>query len=114
MEHSLFSSLLTSLAHSLSGSSSNRISLLLVIATVGLLYLSDLSRFYTYADTNPISESDCFQKSVGHAMNYCAAKTSTEHAAQKFMAETRPRFNTVTLCTPLMLGPVVHNFRLLR
>ncbi|KAK9484771.1 hypothetical protein V1527DRAFT_410315, partial [Lipomyces starkeyi] len=74
-----------------------------------LLYPCDLSWVYTYADTNPILESDCFQKSVGHAMTYCAAKTSAEHATRKFMAETTPRFSTVTLCTLLMLGPVVHN-----
>ncbi|KAG6010750.1 hypothetical protein E4U21_004138 [Claviceps maximensis] len=66
--------------------------------------MQDASKVFDESDWNPITYE---QGLAGDkAMAYRASKTVAERSAWQFVDESRPRFDIVTLCPPLVFGPV--------
>lgn len=51
-------------------------------------------------------------KDVAPSDAYRASKTLAERAAWKFVQENKPKWDLVTLCPPLVLGPVEQQVRI--
>lgn len=47
-------------------------------------------------------------KDAAPADAYRASKTLAEKAAWKFVEDNKPKWDLVTLCPPLVLGPIMH------
>jgi nucleoside-diphosphate-sugar epimerase len=61
---------------------------------------------YSEASWNPVTIDDIHRSP---ATAYRASKKLAEKAAWDFVAEQKPSFDLVTICPPLVLGPVVHH-----
>ncbi|KAG5989605.1 hypothetical protein E4U54_004294 [Claviceps lovelessii] len=68
--------------------------------------MQDASKVFDESDWNPIT----YQQGLAgdKAAAYRASKTVAERSAWQFVDEARPRFDVVTLCPPLVFGPVAH------
>jgi nucleoside-diphosphate-sugar epimerase len=69
-------------------------------------HLEDPSTTYTEASWNPVTIDDIHRSP---ATAYRASKKLAERAAWDFVAAEKPGFDVVTICPPLVLGPVVHH-----
>jgi len=65
----------------------------------------NLGHTYTESDWDPVTLEDALKTPAG---GYRASKTFAEKAAWDFIEKQKPNFDLVTLCPPLVLGPVVH------
>lgn len=63
---------------------------------------------YSESDWNPITQEQAVEDA---AKGYRASKTFAEKAAWEFVEKEKPKFELVTLCPPLVLGPIVHYLR---
>lgn len=63
---------------------------------------------FTEEDWNTYSPAQVEEKGkdVAPADAYRASKTLAERAAWKFVEENKPKWDIVTLCPPLVLGPI--------
>ena len=62
------------------------------------------SHTYSEKDWNPITE----EEALAHPQNgYRASKTFAEKASWEFVEKEKPSFSLVTMCPPLVLGPIV-------
>lgn len=61
---------------------------------------------YSESYWNPVTIADIHRSP---ATAYRASKKLAEEAAWRFVSERKPGFDLVTLCPPLVLGPVVHH-----
>jgi len=57
-------------------------------------------------NTNSPAQLEEKGKDVAPADAYRASKTLAERAAWKFVEENKPKWDLVTLCPPLVLGPI--------
>ncbi|KAF5012529.1 hypothetical protein FDECE_1428 [Fusarium decemcellulare] len=64
---------------------------------------TDPSTTFSEKSWNPVTVDDI---SRSHATAYRASKTLAERAAWDFVADKKPSFDLVTVCPPLVLGPV--------
>ena len=60
---------------------------------------------YNENDWNPVTQEQAIKDA---ATGYRASKTFAEKAAWDFVEKESPTFDLVTLCPPLVLGPIVH------
>ena len=60
---------------------------------------------YSESDWNPVTHEEAVQNPQS---GYRASKTFAEKAAWEFVEKEKPGFDIVTLCPPLVLGPIVH------
>ncbi|KAM0322989.1 hypothetical protein ACHAQA_009088 [Verticillium albo-atrum] len=65
--------------------------------------LDDPATIYTERDWNPVTEADIHRSK---ATAYRASKKLAERAAWDFVDQHAPGFDLVTICPPLVLGPV--------
>jgi len=65
------------------------------------------SYVYTEEDWNPITYEQALTADPVAA--YCASKKLAEKAAFDFVRENKPHFDVVTLCPPMVFGPIVHH-----
>ncbi|KAG5913226.1 hypothetical protein E4U53_004950 [Claviceps sorghi] len=73
--------------------------------------MQDASKVFDESDWNPITYEQGLAGDKAAA--YRASKTIAERSAWQFVDEVRPRFDMVTLCPPLVFGPVAHALRTL-
>lgn len=69
-------------------------------------HLDDPSTVYDEKHWNPVTLADIHRSK---ATAYRASKKLAEQAAWDFVAAQSPSFDLVTVCPPLVLGPVVHH-----
>ena len=69
-------------------------------------HFGDPSHTFSEASWNPDGAEDIHRSP---ATAYRVSKTLAERAAWRFVAEEKPNFDLVTVCPPLVLGPVVHH-----
>lgn len=69
-------------------------------------HFTDPNHTFTEASWNPAGLADIHSSP---ATAYRVSKTLAERAAWKFVADEKPNFDLVTVCPPLVLGPVVHH-----
>ncbi len=85
-----------------------------VVITSSVAALMDLSRqgsyTYTASDWNPMSYAEAVDPKTDVFASHRGSKKFAELAAWDFMNEHRPKpeFELVTLCPPLIYGPMVH------
>lgn len=75
-----------------------------ILSTAGLL---DTKKVFSEADWNPNTYEDGLGDNK--ATSYRVSKTVAEKSAWKFVEEEKPSFDLVTICPPLVFGPVVHH-----
>jgi nucleoside-diphosphate-sugar epimerase len=63
-------------------------------------------KVYTENDWNPVSYTEAMTDDIATA--YRASKKFAELAAWKFVEEEKPNFDLVTLCPPMIYGPLTH------
>ncbi|KAJ6115258.1 hypothetical protein N7486_001036 [Penicillium sp. IBT 16267x] len=63
---------------------------------------------YTGADWNPLTYETAIDPSSTSVIAYRGSKKFAELAAWDFMKNEKPQFDLVTLCPPMVFGPVVH------
>ena len=63
-------------------------------------------KVYTEKDWNPVKHSEAIAGDIGTA--YRASKKFAELAAWNFVDENKPNFDLVTLCPPMIYGPLTH------
>ncbi|KAF2011376.1 NAD dependent epimerase/dehydratase [Aaosphaeria arxii CBS 175.79] len=63
---------------------------------------------YTAKDWNPLSYEESVAKETSPVIAYRGSKKFAELEAWKFVEEKKPGFDIVTLCPPMVFGPVVH------
>ncbi|KAM0276962.1 hypothetical protein ACHAQH_006197 [Verticillium albo-atrum] len=68
--------------------------------------LADPTKTFTERDWNPVTEADIHNSK---ATAYRASKKLAERAAWDFIDAEKPSFDLVTVCPPLVLGPVGKN-----
>lgn len=68
--------------------------------------LEDPSMIFTEKDWNPVTMADI---NNSRATAYRVSKKLAERAAWDFIAAEKPSFDLVTICPPLVLGPVRHH-----
>ncbi|KAH6885862.1 hypothetical protein B0T10DRAFT_85777 [Thelonectria olida] len=68
--------------------------------------LTDPETTFSEASWNPVTVEEI---SRSPATAYRASKKLAERAAWDFVAANKPSFDLVTICPPLVLGPVVHH-----
>lgn len=68
--------------------------------------LTDPGTTFTEASWNPVTVEEI---SRSPATAYRASKKLAERAAWDFVATSKPSFDLVTICPPLVLGPVAHH-----
>lgn len=68
--------------------------------------LADPSAVFSEKDWNPVTVDDIHRSKP---TAYRASKKLAERAAWDFVQSERPSFDLVTVCPPLVLGPVVHH-----
>lgn len=61
---------------------------------------------YTSADWNPITYAEAVSPSATAQDAYRGSKTFAEQEAWKFMKESNPQFDLVTLCPSMVFGPL--------
>ncbi|KAG5971912.1 hypothetical protein E4U55_001013 [Claviceps digitariae] len=71
--------------------------------------MQDASKVFDESDWNPITYEQGLAGDKAAA--YRASKTIAERSAWQFVEERQPRFDIVTLCPPLVFGPVAHALR---
>lgn len=69
-------------------------------------HLDDPATVYDEKHWNPVTIDDIHRSK---ATAYRASKKLAERAAWDFVAAEKPSFDLVTICPPLVLGPVVHH-----
>jgi nucleoside-diphosphate-sugar epimerase len=75
-------------------------------AVITVSRLREHGMTWTSADWNPITYAEGVE---GPTINgYRASKTLAEHAAWDCITHEHPHFDLVTLCPPLVFGPVAH------
>ncbi|KAM5342983.1 hypothetical protein ACJ41O_013949 [Fusarium nematophilum] len=67
---------------------------------------TDPDTVFTEESWNPVTVDEITRS---HATAYRASKTLAERAAWDFVAREKPAFDLVTVCPPLVLGPVAHH-----
>ncbi|KAI0971257.1 hypothetical protein F4678DRAFT_434254 [Xylaria arbuscula] len=67
--------------------------------------LKDPNKIFTEDDWNPVTYNEGAE-SGDKGTAYRASKTLAERAAWSFMEEEKPSFDLVTICPPLVFGPV--------
>ena len=75
-------------------------------AVLNLPLPETLPRTYTAKDWNPITYAEAVAPSASSVEAYRGSKTFAEQEAWKFMASESPSFDLVTLCPPLVFGPL--------
>ncbi|KAL2759628.1 hypothetical protein ACRALDRAFT_2023779 [Sodiomyces alcalophilus JCM 7366] len=68
--------------------------------------LEDPAMVFSERTWNPVTIDDIHRSKP---TAYRASKTLAERAAWDFVASNKPSFDLVTICPPLVLGPVVHH-----
>lgn len=68
--------------------------------------LENPSVVFSERSWNPVTINDIHRSKP---TAYRASKTLAERAAWDFVASTKPSFDLVTICPPLVLGPVTHH-----
>ncbi|KAJ5640029.1 uncharacterized protein N7484_007891 [Penicillium longicatenatum] len=63
---------------------------------------------YTGADWNPLTYETAIDPSSTSVVAYRGSKKFAELAAWDFIKNEKPQFDLVTLCPPMVFGPVVH------
>jgi nucleoside-diphosphate-sugar epimerase len=69
-------------------------------------HLEDPNHTFSESSWNPAELED---RHISKAMTYRISKKLAEKAAFDFVANEKPNFDVVTVCPPLVLGPVVHH-----
>jgi nucleoside-diphosphate-sugar epimerase len=69
--------------------------------------LNDPKKVFSEADWNPSTYEDGLKDNK--AISYRVSKTLAERASWKFVEEEKPNFDLVTICPPLVFGPIVHH-----
>ncbi|KAH7153192.1 hypothetical protein EDB81DRAFT_790786 [Dactylonectria macrodidyma] len=69
-------------------------------------HFTNPAKTFTEADWNPVRLEDINRSP---ATAYRASKKLAERAAWDFVETNKPSFDLVTICPPLVLGPVVHH-----
>jgi nucleoside-diphosphate-sugar epimerase len=64
---------------------------------------------YTEADWNPVSAQDAKDQNSA-VVAYLVSKTLAERAAWDFVKTENPEFSVVTLCPPMVYGPLAQEF----
>lgn len=86
-----------------------------VVITSSSAAITDTSKPTTYVysekDWNPVTLA---QASTNGNAAYRASKTFAERAAWDFVANEHPKFTLVTMCPPLVLGPVIYDLKNLK
>eukprot|EP01111_Echinosteliopsis_oligospora_P010552 TRINITY_DN3311_c0_g1_i2.p1 TRINITY_DN3311_c0_g1~~TRINITY_DN3311_c0_g1_i2.p1 ORF type:complete len:354 (-),score=75.33 TRINITY_DN3311_c0_g1_i2:893-1909(-) len=82
-----------------------------VIITSSFASILDYNKPITYAysdnDWNPVTyEQACNENAI---IGYIGSKKFAEKAAWDFLEKEKPHFDIVTLCPPMVYGPIVHN-----
>lgn len=75
-----------------------------IMSAEGLL---DANKVFTEDDWNPLTYEDGLGSNKG--TSYRVSKTLAERSAWKFVEEETPNFDLVTICPPLIFGPIVHH-----
>lgn len=65
----------------------------------------NIGHIYTEADWNPLTHEQALENPNA---GYRASKTFAEKAAWDFIEKEKPNFDLVTMCPPLVFGPIVH------
>lgn len=63
---------------------------------------------FTGADWNPITYEEAVDPATTSVIAYRGSKKFAERTAWDFIRDKKPSFDLVTLCPPLVFGPVVH------
>jgi nucleoside-diphosphate-sugar epimerase len=63
---------------------------------------------YTSAHWNPLTYAEAIDPKSTSVVAYRGSKKFAEQAAWEFVASQKPNFDLVTLCPPMVFGPVVH------
>lgn len=63
-------------------------------------------KVYTEEDWNPVEYAEAIKGDIGTA--YRASKKFAELAAWSFVEEEKPNFDLVTMCPPMIYGPLTH------
>jgi nucleoside-diphosphate-sugar epimerase len=63
---------------------------------------------YTAADWNPLSYETAISPESNSVIAYRGSKKFAELAAWDFIKNEKPKFDLVTLCPPMVFGPIVH------
>ncbi|KAH6999838.1 hypothetical protein EDB80DRAFT_754347 [Ilyonectria destructans] len=91
-----------------SGSSVKRVVITSSFASiVDEAHFTDPAKTFTEADWNPVQLEDINRSP---AVAYRASKKLAELAAWDFVNETKPSFDLVTICPPMVFGPAVDYF----
>lgn len=68
--------------------------------------LEDPAKVFTEDDWNPVTYAEGATPGGHKGTAYRASKTLAERAAWRFMDDKKPSFDLVTICPPLVFGPV--------
>ena len=83
-----------------------------VVITSSFAAVVDINRkgpfTYTAADWNPLSYEEAADPKSTPVVAYRGSKKYAELAAWDFVKEKKPHFDIVTLCPPMVFGPIVH------
>ncbi|GAM38419.1 hypothetical protein TCE0_033r09123 [Talaromyces pinophilus] len=63
---------------------------------------------YTAADWNPLTYEEAADPKSTPVVAYRGSKKYAELAAWEFIQEKKPHFDIVTLCPPMVFGPIAH------
>lgn len=63
---------------------------------------------YTAADWNPLTYETAISPDSNSVIAYRGSKKFAELAAWDFIKNEKPQFDLVTLCPPMVFGPIVH------
>ncbi|KAB2570265.1 putative uncharacterized oxidoreductase [Lasiodiplodia theobromae] len=63
---------------------------------------------YTAADWNPLTYAESIDPSTTAVVAYRGSKKFAELEAWEYVKEKKPHFDLVTLCPPMVFGPVAH------
>ena len=91
-----------------------------VIVTSSFAAIADLTRMneigekvHTGEDWNPVTWDEALDEN-NRGVAYQASKKFAEEAAWKFVKEEKVEFDLVTICPPMVYGPVQHGLKSLK
>ncbi|CAE7150519.1 unnamed protein product [Rhizoctonia solani] len=93
------------------GSTIKRVVITSSVASItdGMYHLKIPGTIYTENDWNTLSVQEIHEKGKdASGEKYCASKVIAEKAAWDFVEKVKPRWDLVTCCPSLVLGPILH------
>lgn len=77
-----------------------------LVSVISVAGLHEPGKVFDESDWNPLTYEDGLSGDKGTA--YRVSKTVAERSAWKFVEDEKPNFDLVTICPPLIFGPIVH------